>query len=329
MTHPFVSVIVPVYNVENYLRGCLDSLLNQTLQNFEVILVDDGSTDSSGKIADEYAKKHKNFKVIHQENKGLSGARNTGLKKAKGTYVFFLDSDDYIHPDFINLMSQTAENEQADLIVAKLQHTQELYHKIPAGLKLKDIKIKRFYRPFEDYLKHKELVSNVCVKFHKREALGDLKFKEGIYFEDALFTTLFMGQAKSAVVLDAPLYYYYSNPNSIMRSEFNEKKVLSYVTVIQDIYTYTLIYQPSFLKKVRKDILNKRVKMTMNQAVRKQKEISECLHLFEVMALSFKDLYDKGIISYDGLKLKHRIALALLLKGNAVAAHKFMALFGS
>ena len=227
----------------------------------------------------------------------------------------------------MSLMSQAAENEQTDLVVCKLQHTSQLYQKMTAGLKLKDVKIKRFFNPFEDYLTQKNLPSNVCVKLHKKSAIGDLRFKEGIYFEDALFTTLFMGQIQNAVFLDAPLYYYYSNPESIMRSEFTREKVLSYVTVIQSIYQYTALTHPAYLSRVRKDILNKRVKMTMNQTIRKQKDRSLSLELFELMATEFKKMYDSNIISFDGLKIKHRIALSLLLKGNAGAAQKFMALF--
>lgn len=324
MTQPFVSVIVPIYNVEMYLRGCLDSLINQTFKDFEVIMVDDGATDSSGLIADEYAKKDSRFQVIHQENKGLSGARNTGLKLAKGQYISFLDSDDYFHPDFLNLMTQVAQNEQTDVVYSKLCHTNELYQKMPTGLKIGDFKIRRFFTPFADYLKEKVLATQVCIKLYKKEALQDLTFKDGIYFEDVLFTTLFMGRAKNAVYIDAPLYYYYTNPNSIMHTAFNEKKVMSYVTVIEEIFAYASVQQKPYLNEVRRDILNKRVKMTMNQAFRKQKNIPACLELFKLMGVEFKRLYDKGVISFDGLKLKHRLALALLLKGHYKMAYRLL-----
>ncbi len=320
MTHPFVSIIVPIYNVEPYLRGCLDSLLNQTFKDFEVIMVDDGATDSSGTIADEYAKKDERFSVIHQKNKGLSGARNTGLQIAKGDYISFLDSDDYFHPDFLNLMMQVAQNEQTDVVFCNLAHTSSLYQKIPAGLKLNDFTLTRFFKPFSDFLKEKSLITQVCVKLYKKSVLGDLTFKEGIYFEDVLFTTLFMGRAKSAVHINAPLYYYYTNPNSIMHTAFNEKKVMSYITVIDEIYAYTEQHHPKHLKTVQQEILNKRVKMTMNQALRKQKDKQKCLQLFSLMGQEFKRLYESNIITFEGLKLKHRLALSCLLKGKPKTA---------
>lgn len=316
MTHPFVSIIVPIYNVEMYLRGCLDSLLNQTFKDFEVIMVDDGATDSSGAIADEYAQKDERFSVIHQKNKGLSGARNTGLQVAKGDYISFLDSDDYFHPDFLKLMMKVAQNEQTDVVFCNLAHTTSLYQKIPAGLKLNDFKLTRFFKPFTDFLKEKSLITQVCVKLYKKSVLGDLTFKEGIYFEDVLFTTLFMGRAKNAVHINAPLYYYYTNPNSIMHTAFNEKKVMSYIQVIEEVYAYTQKHHPDHLNLVQQEIINKRVKMTMNQALRKQKDKEKCLNLFQLMGQEFKRLYQNKIISFEGLKLKHKIALFFLLRGK-------------
>ena len=101
---PLVSVVVPIYNTEKYLRNCLDSIIAQTNQNLEILLVDDGSTDSSGKIADSYAKKDTRIKVIHQKNTGLSSARNTGINHSSGEYLTFVDSDDYIATQMIEKM---------------------------------------------------------------------------------------------------------------------------------------------------------------------------------------------------------------------------------
>lgn len=110
-----VSVVVPVYNVEKYLRECLDSLINQTYKNLEIIIVDDGSTDNSGKICDEYEKKNKNIKVIHKENEGLGFARNTGLEYIHGEYVTFVDSDDYVDNNFIEELYKNITTQNADI----------------------------------------------------------------------------------------------------------------------------------------------------------------------------------------------------------------------
>lgn len=324
MTQPFISVIVPIYNVETYLKGCLDSLINQTESNFEAILVDDGSTDQSSKIADEYAKKDARFKVIHQENKGLSGARNSALKVATGTYVAFLDSDDYLHPDFLKIMGSTAKKERADMVVCQLKHTNKFYSYPFEKINLSNLKVQRFYKPLDAFLQNKELASNVCVKLHRREAIKNLTFKEGIYFEDVLFTTIEMTKIKSVAYINAPLYYYYANPQSIMRSSFNEKKVDSYVTIIFELYQYFKTNMPDYLKKVQTQILNKRVKMCMNQAIRKQRSIYQSQMLFVKMAEEFKVLYRAGIISFNGLKIHQKMALALLIHNNPKAAWVIM-----
>ena len=111
-----ISVIIPVYNVEKFLAECVDSVLAQTYTDWEAILVDDGATDASGAMCDAYAAKDPRIRVIHRENGGLSAARNTGLKAARGEYVYFLDSDDYIEPDTLALLLETAEREQADVV---------------------------------------------------------------------------------------------------------------------------------------------------------------------------------------------------------------------
>ena len=135
-----VSVIVPVYNVEKYLRQCLDSLLEQTYKNIEVVMVDDGSKDSSGKICDEYAKKYENFYAVHKENAGLGMARNTGFEHINGEYVTFLDSDDYLENDCIEILYNTLLKQQVDMckggfkrvidsgeVVSKREYQNELF----------------------------------------------------------------------------------------------------------------------------------------------------------------------------------------------------------
>ena len=120
-----VSIIVPVYNVEKYLERCLDSLINQTLKDIEIILVDDGSTDDSGNICDKYAKKDKRIKVIHKENGGLSDARNIGLSIANGRYLQFVDSDDFIHKQMIEILYNTIINNNADISICDFDKVYE------------------------------------------------------------------------------------------------------------------------------------------------------------------------------------------------------------
>ena len=116
-----ISVIIPVYNVEKYLNACIESVLSQSFNDYEIILVDDGSTDNSGALCDEFAAKYDSISVIHQENKGLGGARNTGIDAAKGSYILFLDSDDTIDPDCLKICYEKAEKHNCDMVAFKQQ----------------------------------------------------------------------------------------------------------------------------------------------------------------------------------------------------------------
>lgn len=122
--NPLISVIIPVYKVEKFLHRCVDSVINQTYKNLEIILIDDGSPDNCGNICDEYAKKDTRIKVIHQENQGLSGARNSGLNIAKGEYIYFIDSDDYIKKNTLENMIKYSEKD----ILILYQEQQYIYY---------------------------------------------------------------------------------------------------------------------------------------------------------------------------------------------------------
>lgn len=308
-----VSIIVPVYNVSTFLSGCLESILAQTFTDYEVICIDDGSTDNSGEIADSYAAKDSRIKVVHQENKGLSGARNAGLDLAVGDYISFLDSDDYIHPQFLEKMLYVIQHENADIASCRLVHTKETYMPIQSMFDESLLKVTICHQPFDSFLNSKEIMSNVCVKFYKRDLIGDLRFIDGVYFEDVPFTTMIMDKAQKVAITNMPFYFYYQNPASIMRSSFTIRKVQSYITIIRKIASYIRKNRPDSCKQVRIKILNKRIKMMINQAIRKQKDKKERLKLFDEIQKHVKILFNEGLISYEGLKPRHKIALYLLL----------------
>lgn len=146
-----ISIIVPVYNVEKYLNRCLDSILNQTFTDFELILVDDGSTDNSGIICDEYKTKDNRIKVIHKENGGLSSARNAGLDIARGRYIGFVDSDDFISKDMYQILYNEAEKNKADMIMCEFKKVDKNYEAINNNLyKKSDIKLLKKDEILED-----------------------------------------------------------------------------------------------------------------------------------------------------------------------------------
>lgn len=118
--NPLISIIVPVYNVEEYLPKCLDSIINQTYKNLEIIVVNDGSTDNSGKICDEYGERDYRIMVIHKANRGVSSSRNIGIKNASGEYILFVDSDDEIEKDYVNVMARAVTNSDCDLVISNI-----------------------------------------------------------------------------------------------------------------------------------------------------------------------------------------------------------------
>lgn len=232
MNTPLVSVIVPVYNVAPYLEQCLDSIVNQSYRNLEIILVDDGSTDDSGAICDRYAEQDGRIQVVHQKNKGLSGARNRGLDIASGEYVIFIDSDDYIWEGtvegYIALFSQYAD---LDMIESNLYFS--IWRSTPP--------------PGEDYddeasrsgiLTAKELwkyfalkgygptaIPHVGNKCYRRSFIGEYRFKEGCIWEDIEFHLRLLGRIRHYLKWNKVTYYYRENrPGAI--TEPNYKKLI-------------------------------------------------------------------------------------------------------
>ena len=212
-----VSVIIPVYNVKKYLHQCIDSVLCQEYSDFEIVLVDDGSTDGSGKICDEYAARDTRIIVIHQPNGGSSGARNRGLKEATGTYVCFLDSDDYWENEHF-LSSLTGSALGKDLILFGMKKYVERSGRLiesaaPVGDKLPEGK-----DGLIAYLiNHGQFTASACTKMVKRELLSanDIFFREGVTSEDIEWSGKVLLRSKSAAYVDVSGYIYRQRENSI------------------------------------------------------------------------------------------------------------------
>lgn len=218
-----VSVIVPVYNVEHYLKKCINSICQNTYKNLEIILVDDGSTDFSGKICDEFKDKDPRIKVIHKSNGGLSSARNAGMKEMTGQYILFVDSDDYLDSDIIELMIKEALKYDADIVQSGYERVNEegkkLYRFIPQKRLCVGQKaiVKEF---FED----KNLSVIACGKLFRKEIIDELSFLEGKNHEDNIFMTDLLERAERLISIDRDGYKYLSRNNSIVKMKFNEKK---------------------------------------------------------------------------------------------------------
>ncbi len=242
---PKISIIIPMYNVEKYLRRCLDSVLNQTFEDWQAICVDDGSPDKSGEIAEEYAKKDNRFVVIHKENGGLSDARNAGMPYAKGKYIMYLDSDDFIHPQTMEIAYNLIEKNNSDILSFQYDRMyrprlmvrhflrMDTDNVVPRGMKKRykvdNIKTKTVDDVFELaterthnktnpnrkwLIKHCQVWKNI----YKKSLIKDIPFIKGILFEDFPWWSEVMLKQPRVTVAPLPLYYYIPNFGGIVLS---------------------------------------------------------------------------------------------------------------
>ncbi|MBR3402348.1 MAG: glycosyltransferase family 2 protein [Parasporobacterium sp.] len=215
---PLVSVIIPVYNVEPYLKEALDSVLDQSYQNLEIILIDDGSTDRSGKICDDYSETDDRIRVIHQENKGLSSARNKGLDLMHGELVAFLDPDDAYQPDYVRAMLNAMTREQADLVQCRYTNHKTTRKMIRSGRdRIRPCAQQGLYDRRNALRSLADGTIDVFVwnKLYQRRLWKDIRFPEGHNFEDIGITYQIIDACRSIYVLDQPLYLHRKRPDSI------------------------------------------------------------------------------------------------------------------
>ncbi len=212
-----ISIIVPVYNVEKYLDRCVESIVNQTYTNLEIILVDDGSPDNCPAICDEWSKKDNRIKVIHKENGGLSDARNIGLAVAAGDYIAFVDSDDWIHSDYIKILYSSLIKNNADISVCDINIVDD-NSDIPIINEQHTTKIFDNASAMKSLVQGVEFASNVWNKLYSVELLKNEYFKVGKYHEDEFFSYRIISKINSAVYNNIKLYYYYQRSGSIMNS---------------------------------------------------------------------------------------------------------------
>ena len=270
---PKISIVIPMYNVEKFLRRCLDSVQNQTFSDWQAICVDDGSPDKSGEIAEEYAARDKRFLVVHKENGGLSDARNFGTELAKGQFVLYLDSDDFIHPQTLEILYNSAVDNNADMVVFKFDTNarKQMEKMLRAGANVSNFVPKSYNKKY-DVKKIPHVVTNSLLKYAterahvygrfkvkkcypvlkmlRREIAGAHKFITGIVIEDFPWWVDIMFARPRTVILDAPLYFYVPNVGSSLHTT----KVMF---MIECIYTglkhaYNLCVDVATKKEVRR-----------------------------------------------------------------------------
>ena len=284
-----ISVIVPVYNVEKYLSQCLDSIIHQTYKNLEIILVDDGSTDSSGLICDNYSQKDKRIKIIHKCQGGLSDARNAGLKIATGEYISFIDSDDFIDKNMYSILINNTQKYNSDIVWFNYYNKKKKKHFINSSIiKNNDLydlsssdKIKFAKNLFYQY----KMDAHVWAKLYKRSIFNNIKFPYGKLFEDIFVLLPILSNAKIISTIPDCLYFYRNRSESIVNQYFKQN-------IIKNI-----------------DFIESRIILAINYKNHFPNIPESNLFLFDVLKTAFDTLY-----KFDNYHTQQKIITHLMSK---------------
>lgn len=231
---PKISVIVPVYNVKTYLQRCIDSIEAQSLEDFDIYIVDDGSPDGCSRICDEYVERDPRINIIHQHNGGLSAARNSGIDFAvltsKSEWITFIDSDDWIYPEYLEFLYRAATEEKVQISVCgTVFETNSTHHMCQQQYKVEKM-------TSEDYwVKKNGDVSVAWEKLYWKQLFNTIRFPVGKIYEDEFTTYLLLYKAENIAVLENNLYIYYFSGNSILRSDWNENKFDNIDSVLEKL----------------------------------------------------------------------------------------------
>ncbi len=214
-----ISIIVPVYKVEKYIRRCIDSIINQTYTNIEIILVDDGSPDNCGRICDEYAAKDSRIKVIHKSNGGLSDARNHGIDMATGEWLMFIDSDDWIHPHTTEKLYNAATKNNVNVSICGFFETN-------CELKAVDNATEaETYTPKELYLTKHIIATVAWGKLYRKNCFDNIRYPKGKIHEDEYVTYRILFAEDKIAFIDQPYYAYFTNPEGITKTAWSPKRL--------------------------------------------------------------------------------------------------------
>ncbi len=316
---PKISIIIPMYKVEKYLRRCLDSVKNQTFTDWQAICVDDGSPDNSGKIAEEYAKKDKRFIVVHKKNGGLSDARNFGMKYAKGKYIMYLDSDDFIHPQTMEIAYSLAEKNKSDIVSftydrfyrpqLMVRHVLHLDtdNVVPFGIKKKynidkiktrttddvfEYATERTHNKFNPNRKWLIKHCQVWKNMYRKTLIDDTPFIKGILFEDFPWWSAIMLKNPRVTIAPLPLYFYIPNFGGIVLSAKQLRIMQSLCTGIKTAYK---LYCDNATDYQMQKWSENFMWWFINWAFRKIKYLSSESDL-KIARKEFKDIIDMGAL---------------------------------
>ena len=257
---PLVSIVVPVYNAQDYLTKCLDSLISQSYRRIEIIVVDDGSTDGCAAICDEYQRLDERIRIVHQANGGLSAARNTGIDAAVGDYLTFVDSDDYVSKEYVRRLPEALTENDADISVCEFnaffinESGGETY--LSGGESEKGEQVFTADEALKKMLYQELFDTEACAKVFRRELFDSIRFPLGLFNEDlAVVYRLFL-KARKACFVKERLYYYLQRSNSIMGSMSNLKRFYDSVEIVKTLSEEISVHRPCLTDAVNSRALS-------------------------------------------------------------------------
>lgn len=302
-----ISVIIPFYNVEKYIEKCINSVKNQTFTDFECLLIDDESPDNSLKIAQKNIENDSRFRIIRQKNKGLGGARNTGIENAKGNWLIFLDSDDFWQPNMLEKMLKTAKEQQADIVGCQFQMVYENSKVEPSGWK----------SPIGIFTKENEIFNTLLYhhaawdKLYKKQIFNDVRFPEKFLHED--FATLYKTAefCKKLVIIPDVLYNYLQREQSIM-STYSIKNIEDILTTIKALQNekYKKHNTITYCLSMIYDLIGRTMKFSISE--------EEKINWISIIQQRTKNInFGNNWKIFNKTKFKHFLLLQLLTKLKA------------
>lgn len=314
MEEDLISIIVPVYNVEKYIRECIDSIIKQTYHNIELILIDDGSTDNSAKICDEYATKDKRIKVIHKENRGVSSARNIGLDNANGQYITFIDSDDYVKNNYCEELLKNLKDKNADCVACG-------YNRIYKNKEEKVVSKNAYALDSLGFLQNIMSIQNglgFChMKLWKKSSIMDIRFDETLKVgEDSFFNMKVSQNIKKFYMLNQALYCYRFNENSVVR-KYDENYVKKYLESMQLSKKYIEEHYKDneiLLKKMNNYIVYHVLLVIVNYCTNPNKKLNNKNQLKEIKKVCNIQEFKEAIKNsdYEGFSFTRKVTLFTL-----------------
>lgn len=316
-SNPEISIVVPVFNVEKFLKKCIESIISQSFSNFEVLLVNDGSTDGSLDICLQYTKIDDRVKVINKKNGGLSDARNAGIKYATGKYICFIDSDDFIEKEYLQKLYKNIVKYNSDVSMCEYFITDENGQKI---------QIEKFNNEKLKYISGKKLIESIYSrnptisivawnKLYKRKLFANITYSKGRLYEDQFIAVPLFWSVKKVSLIDAPLYNYVQRKGSIMNSKINKKKIFDTVAYKKqriyffknkdkELYFQSIEdYKNWIIEIISKYKISKDIKQNLQHDFRKYVTVSDCKNL----KLFVKNVL--GIINIDIVAKIHNYSI--------------------